>query len=102
MLSPLERRRGQDQKEVQGREGEQTISVGYEYSAYCTVFWFKEKGVYHVWMWNELTDKPLKKYQCKTKEEAEHLIDDYISHAPAGAICHNLMRSTQPRKEKIT
>lgn len=78
------------------------MNMEFKYSAYCTVFWFKEKGIYHVWMWNELIDKPLSKHRCKTKQEAENLIDGYISQTPDGVICHNLMRPMQSRKETIT
>ena len=78
------------------------MSNEYKYTEYCTVFWFEEKNVYHVWTWDELKDRPLRKYRCKTRQEADSLINDYINHAPDDVICHNLMRPTQPRKETTT
>ena len=70
------------------------MSTDFKYSAYCVVFWFKENGIYHVWTWNELTDKVLKKYQCKTREEAEELCDSYVSHAPDHVICQKINGQT--------
>ena len=62
----------------------------FKYSAYCTVFWYKENDIYYVETYNELTDRTMKKYKCKTREEAEELAKRYVAHAPNNVICQNL------------
>lgn len=64
--------------------------MDFKYSEYCTVFWFKEKGIYHVWMWDEIKDKPMMKHKVEDKESALKLIDEYVSKAPEGIICHDV------------
>ena len=62
----------------------------FEYSGYYTVFWFEEKGKYHVWMWDELTNRTLMRIKVKDKEAALKLMDDYVKNSPKNAICQKI------------
>ena len=62
----------------------------FEYTGYCTTFCFKENGIFHVWMWDEIKDRPIMKHKCPDKEKAERLMDDYVGRAPEDVICQKL------------
>lgn len=59
--------------------------MSFKYTEYCTCFYESKSN--EVWIWDEITDKRIKKIRVSNKDEAIKIMNEWKANAPKNCIC---------------